>query len=137
MNKLEQEPHRKTKNQHDETDSDSVVMEKLDRTAEKVMAYSKTHKVDTLAFLTLLIGFLLAMASPTAMIGSCIVGIIIGIYFGGELVSFLASLNTHIQSYGTFKALVMGVGLLTLFMAQPYLFIALAVVLGVRALMGT
>ena len=125
----------KKKSQKGGTESkDESVVEKLDYAAEQVMAFSKSHKLDAAAFVVMVFGFLATVTMINPTIGASIVGIITGFYFGGEILSYLKNLNTHIEREGIFKSLILGVAVLSLFVTLPYFFIGAAAVVGLLAL---
>lgn len=130
VEKLDKEPEDK-KNSHGKDDNE--IIDKLDQTAERVMAYSKSNKVNTAAFILLVIGFFISLINPS--IGASLVGIIIGAYFNQELLEFFTNLNSRISEHGMFRYLVLGIASLTLIIAQPYFFIGLGITLGIKAVM--
>jgi len=97
---------------------------------ETFMEMVNSNKLESLAYLALIVGILLSLFSE--FWGGAIVGIILGLYYAQPLFMITKTLADKIQEEGVFKSFVAVATLLILLISVPGLFIATAIGAGVR-----
>lgn len=86
---------------------------------ESFFHFLMNNKLDTLAYILLFCGLLLALFQY--MIGGLLVGIILGLYFSQELGVRATQFKEYIVEEGVFRGFVLIAGVLALFIASPQL----------------
>lgn len=83
--------------------------------ADDLLGFAKENTKDTIAYIFLIVGFLLLFFEP--LYGGTILGILFGLYFTAELVSFWKNSNDWIEEWGMVKTLVLAGILLSFFVS--------------------
>lgn len=73
--------------------------------SDDLLGFAKENTKDTIAYVFLIVGFLLLFFEP--LYGGTIMGILLGLYFTGELVSFWKKSHELINEWGMVKTLVL------------------------------
>lgn len=83
--------------------------------ADDLIGFAKENTKDTVAYIFLIVGFLLLFFEP--LYGGTILGILLGLYFTNELVSFWKNSSQWIEEWGMVKTLVLAGILLSFFVS--------------------
>lgn len=126
----DKEPEKK-KNNFDNFKSSFSDAKKGDK-MEELVSFAKENKRDTIAYVAMIIGVLFMFFDSTSLVGSLIVGAIFSLYFMDELYHAAKNIPTMAEEHGMVKVFVMAGTLLALFFRAPFLFVAIAIVLGVK-----
>ena len=84
--------------------------------AEDLLGFAKENTRDTIAYIFLIVGFLLLFFEP--LYGGTILGILVGLYFTAELVGFWKNSQEWIDKWGMVKTLVLAGVLLSFFVSS-------------------
>lgn len=96
--------------------------------SDDLFGFAKENTRDTVAYIFLIVGFLLLFFEP--LYGGTILGILLGLYFTAELVSFWKNSHEWIEEWGMVKTLVLAGILLSFFVSS----IGAAVIIVVAAI---
>lgn len=83
--------------------------------ADDLLGFAKENTRDTVAYIFLIVGFLLLFFEP--LYGGTILGILLGLYFSTELGGFWKHSNDWIENWGMVKTLVLAGILLSFFVS--------------------
>jgi len=83
----------------------------------------------------MVVGILLMLFDSTSIYGSLIVGIVFSLYFIKELAYFTTHASEISTENGIVKSLIFGGLLLSLFLRAPFIFIGIAIILGLKLLL--
>lgn len=96
--------------------------------------YFKTHSRETIAYILLVVGILLLFSEP--VYGGLIVGIVAGIYFGNEIIDYLKTWKTSINSRNNYpevaRHLILGGLVIAFFISAPAIFLGCAISIGIK-----
>lgn len=82
---------------------------------DDIFGFAKENTKDTIAYIFLVVGFLLLFFEP--IYGGTILGVLLGLYFTNEIVSFWNNSNEWIEKWGMVKTLVLAGILLSFFVS--------------------
>lgn len=83
--------------------------------AEDVFSFAKENTKDTIAYIFLIVGFLLLFFEP--LYGGTVLGVLMGLYFTAELAGFWRNANDWVEEWGMVKTLVLAGILLSFFIS--------------------
>jgi hypothetical protein len=84
--------------------------------ADDLLGFAKENTKDTIAYIFLIVGFLLLFFEP--LYGGTILGVLLGLYFTVEFVDFWKNANEWIEEWGMVKTLVLAAVLLSFFVSS-------------------
>lgn len=105
---------------------------------DDLLDYFKTHIRESISYVLLIIGLAMLFFQSYSLYGGLLVGIVAGVYFGDQLVSYIKSLKNTFdnitKSPDVARHLItLGIAL-AVFIAVPGLFIGAAVAIAIRLL---
>ena len=99
-----------------------------------LLNYFKTHSRETIAYVLLVLGLLLLFTEP--VYGGLIVGIVAGIYFGDQIINYIKSWKTGINSQDNYpevaRHLILAGLAVAFFISAPAIFLGAAISLGIK-----
>lgn len=104
---------------------------KYDR-IEDIYNFAKQNKLDTIAYILLIIGLILLFLSP--LVGELLIGIVAGLYFTREIVSTIQGASQYIDTEGLVRTLILVGILVAFFISAPGIFIGAAIAAGIKKL---
>lgn len=119
-----------------------------DKIKDSIESFRKSDKVeqlynsatsntrDTIAYVLLLAGLILMLLTST-LYGGILVGIVVGAYFGGEIVSFFKHFQANIEKQGMVRSIILLGAILAFFLTAPFIFIGAAIAIGIRQFLVT
>lgn len=119
-------PNESFKNKLNET-LDSL---KTNANVENIVDFAKSNTQDTIAYILLLIGFILLFFIPFQ--GSLLLGLIFGYYFSKEIVAFYPTAKVFVEREGFVRSIILGAVGIALFINAPGLFIGAAVMIALK-----
>ena len=123
---FQKECHAKAKD-----DTDEVFGTSKSRAAMAcIRRYSCSNPGDTIAFLFLVLGIVVATFNP--LLGDLLIGMIAGFYFTEELIRSLRQVKAYVQKEGLMRSLIPIGVILGVFIGIPALCIAAIIVAGVK-----
>lgn len=123
------------KNESSESLSDKLKgsIESL-RKNEKVEQFynsATSNTRDTIAYVLLVAGLIL-MVFNLSWYGSILVGIVFGLYFGGDIISIFKNFEGFIQKQGLVRSVILGGTAIAFLLSAPFVFIGAAIAIGIR-----
>jgi hypothetical protein len=100
---------------------------------DHIVEYFKTHTRETASYVLLVLGILLLILDFT-LYGGVLVGIVAGIYFGDELVSFISNFRVTFSSQGVAKNIILGGVGLAFLISAPAIFLGMGISIGIKQL---
>lgn len=97
---------------------------------DAILDYIKGNTKDSIAYVLMVIGLLLMLFG--SYYGSFLIGLIFSLYFVNEIAFAITHAKEFIEEYGLVKSLVLAGTLLGIFFKVPFLFIGIAIVIGIR-----
>lgn len=83
--------------------------------SDDLLGFAKENTKDTVAYIFLIVGFLLLFFEP--LYGGTILGVLLGLYFSSEFIGFWKKSNEWIEEWGMVKTLVLAGILLSYFVS--------------------
>lgn len=102
---------------------------------DDLLSFAKENTRDTIAYILMVVGILLMLFDSTSIYGSLIVGIVFSLYFIKELAYFIKHASEISAENGIVKSLIFGGLLLSLFLRAPFIFIGIAIIIGLKLLL--
>lgn len=120
------------------TKEDTSFSEKLKKLADRerlshLFEYANNNVRETVSYALLTLGILLLFAIP--FLGQALIGIVIAIYFGGEILNFFFDYDKYIHELGIPRSIIIAGALLALCILAPFVFIGIAAMIIFRYLM--
>ncbi|GAB4238061.1 MAG: hypothetical protein Tsb0021_17820 [Chlamydiales bacterium] len=106
---------------------------KHNETFDEIYQYAANNTRDSIAYVLLAIALILVLF--VHFWGGLLIGLVGGIYFCEELVSWIKNLKTFTQHEGLNRCVVMGAVLLGFIIMAPSIFIGAAIAIGVRKML--
>jgi hypothetical protein len=97
---------------------------------DAILDYIKGNTKDSIAYVLMVIGLLLMLFG--SYYGSFLIGLIFSLYFVNEIAFAVTHAKEFIEEYGLVKSLVLAGTLLGIFFKVPFLFVGIAIVIGIR-----
>lgn len=103
---------------------------------DNLLSYFKHHSRETISYILLILGILLLFYEP--LYGGILVGIIVGIYFGDEIVTYLKNWKSSINSQDRYpevaRHLICAGLAIAFFISAPAIFLGAALTIGINQL---
>lgn len=131
-NQPAQDPNKKDSSMKDKL-NETVENFKKNENVEKLYSYAQSNTRDTIAYILMIIGIVLFIFHP--FYGGLLVGLIAGLYFSQEIMSFTKHANQLIEEQGMVRSLMAGGVLIALFIAAPAVFIGAAIAVAIKQLL--
>lgn len=131
----------KKEKKEEETHEESTITDKLSEKLSSINAeekldnlyeYSRTHVGDTISYVVLFVGIILALFQVPYGVG--LVGVIFGIYFSSEITDFVKGASNFVEEQGVFRSFILGGVGIGLFIGSPLFFIGTAAAVGIKTL---
>jgi hypothetical protein len=100
---------------------------------EEIYKYATANTRDTIAYILLITGILLLFFEPSY--GGTLIGVIVGLYFAGEIYKLVVNYRKIIDNLGIVKSLILAGLLLAIFISLPMLFFGMAVAVALKQLL--
>ncbi len=111
-------------------------MPETNNSKEDLFTYFKNHTRETISYVLLILGLLLLFFEP--VYGGLLIGIVAGIFFGNEIVSFIKNWKTTINSQSQYsevaRNLILAGLALAFFISAPAIFLGAAISIGIKEL---
>lgn len=104
---------------------------KRNENVQKAYQYAFSNTKDTIAYLLLALGLLL-MSLDRMGSGGVIIGVLFGIYFGGDILFYIRNYRNVIEKQGMVRSIVLGGTMLSLLITAPLVFIGCLIAVGIR-----
>lgn len=101
---------------------------------DDLFSYARNNPRDTVAYFLLIIGIILLLSGGYFFWGGVMIGLVLGFYFGQELMDLFKNSNEIAERIGFVKLLVLASVALAFFIAAPGIYIGAAIALGVKQL---
>ncbi len=105
---------------------------KKDNESNDLLNYFKIHMRETITYVLLVLGIVLLFFDQ--LYGGVIVGLIAGIYFGYEIVTYIKSWASATDSRKVARNLIIAGIALALFISAPAIFLGAAIAIAVKQL---
>lgn len=135
MTNPSQDPNRGDENLKDKL-KHTVDSLKKNEKVEEALNYASSNTRDVVAYVLLVAGLIL-MLTESARYGATLIGVIFGLYFSDQILSFLKNFRNLTGRIGMLHSLILGATLLALFISSPFIFIGAGVALAVREFIMT
>ena len=99
---------------------------------DHVVEHLKNHPREVISFVILVVGIILLFFQP--VIGGILVGLIAGIYFSDEIISYIADWSRDVDEYAFTKHIICFGIALAFFIAAPAIFVGIAIAIGIKLL---
>lgn len=103
---------------------------------EDLFTYFKNHTRETISYVLLILGLLLLFFEP--VYGGLLVGVVAGIYFGQEIVSYIKNWKTMVNTQTRYsevaRNLILAGLALAFFISAPAIFLGAAIAIGIKEL---
>lgn len=97
---------------------------------DNLVSYAKNNTQDTIAYVLMLLGIVWIFLN--SFYGGILVGLVVGFYYGTDIVAQVKNANQTINDMGIPRALILGLTLVALFILAPGIFIGAAISAGIR-----
>ncbi len=114
--------------------SDSLKNLSENETVQKVVDFAKTNQRDTIAYVIMVVGIIASFFKP--WLGGALIGLIIGLYFADEIVSFISNFRSFVETKGLVKSLVLAGAVIALFIIAPTIFLAAAILISLKLIIN-
>ena len=128
------EPNKK-KEEHKSKASGTLDSLKKNENIESLMSYAKSHTLDTIAYIIMIIG--LVWIFFNSFYGGILIGLVFGYYFSDEILERISDCNKLLQKQDFAKSLILAGTCLALFILAPGIVIGAAIVIGIKYLIKT
>lgn len=118
-------------NKKDEKESAGLSQEGREK-IEKIYKFARTNTMDTIAYVILFLGIVVLFIN--AIWGGLMIGIVGGFYFAKELLKRAYKINEFVEEEGLIRALILGGVLLGLAIKSFWIFVGLAIGVGIGKL---
>lgn len=109
---------------------------KKNEKVEDIYNYASANTRDTIAYILMVVGLILMLVEPS-WYGATLVGVIFGLYFFEEILSFLKYYKVFMTVEGMVRSLILGGLILALFISAPFIFLGAAVAVGLRVFINS
>jgi hypothetical protein len=99
---------------------------------DNLYSYAKENTRDTLAYFILVFGLILIFFHP--FWGEILIGLVAGFYFSDEIISFFKNCEREMNNQGMVRSIVFGGTAIAFFIKAPMIFVAAAVIAGLKYL---
>jgi hypothetical protein len=128
----DEEKEKKDQNSGNSKLSETIEQVKHNKKVVSLIDYAKHNTKDTVAYILLLFGLIWMLFLPLQ--GGILVGLVVGFYFSKELLGFIKEYNHFVEDQGYAKSIILGGGLLALFILAPGIFLGVAIMVGLKYL---
>jgi len=101
---------------------------------DDLFSYARSNPRDTIAYVLLIVGIILLFSGGYFFWGGVLIGLVLGFYFGQDLMDLFKNSNEIAERIGFVKLLVVAAVVLAFFVAAPGIYIGAAIALGVKQL---
>lgn len=105
-----------------------------DKKPDDIFNYVRGNPRDTIAYVLLILGVILLFSGYYNFWGGILLGLVLGFYFGQEIMDLFKNTNHLAEQLGLVRLLVLSGVALGLFVGAPGIFIGAAIALGVKQL---
>ena len=102
---------------------------------EDIIDYLRHHSRETITYVLLILGIILLFFD--AIYGGVLVGIVTGIYFGDEIIVYLANWKIALDTHGIARNLIIAGVTIAFFISAPAIFLGMALSIGIKQLFVT
>lgn len=118
-------------NKKDEKEVSGISQEGREK-IEKIYKFARTNTMDTIAYVILFLGIVVLFIN--ALVGGLMIGIVGGFYFAREMLKRLYGINEFVEEEGLIRSLILGGVLLGLAIKAFWIFVGLAIGMGIAKL---
>lgn len=101
---------------------------------DDLFSWARTNPRDTIAYVLLILGVILLFSGGYYFWGGILIGLVLGFYFGQEIMDLFNNSNQIAERIGFVKLLVLAAVALAFFIAAPGIFIGAAIALAIKQL---
>lgn len=105
-----------------------------ERKPDDLLSYARGNPRDTIAYVLLIIGIILLFSGGYNFWGGVLIGLVVGFYFGQDILDLFKNSNYLAERLGYVKLLVLAAVALAFFIDAPGIFIGTAIALGIKQL---